>query len=374
MTRSKKEKVEFHGLKDGFLPVPNVIGWLRSISGTGKEVLVPVDTDGKVGFEPISKVKDAQVLLKYANSHRPPKGLVFPQNEVFLKYETSKAPTGTKGKLKVKEVRPQMAETVLFGIRPCDARALAILDKVFSAPNTDVYYWDRRTKVALVGMACTEPAVNCFCTSVGGDPAGTEGLDVRLTEVWGGYYVEALTKKGVELLSSPEIEAVKDGQREKAETVHKEAHKEFARSHKGSVIEPKEMAQLLTGKFDDPYWDEVARKCIGCGACTYLCPTCHCFDISDEGSPTKGRRVRTWDTCQFADFTLHTSGHNPRPLKKSRIRQRVFHKFKYMPENLGTIGCVGCGRCISMCPMNMDIFKVIFDMKDSASKPKEVKT
>ena len=111
--------------------------------------------------------------------------------------------------------------------------------------------------------------------------------------------------------------------------------------------------------YDDPFWDELHLKCLGCGACTYLCPTCHCFDIVDEGNAVRGKRVRNWDTCQFALFTHHTSGHNPRQSGKERMRQRVMHKFNYFVENQGEIACVGCGRCVRNCPVNLDIRAVI---------------
>jgi ferredoxin len=355
-------------VKEGLIMKGEVVHWLRALVKEGKEVLVPVETDGKVGYEPLASVKDDKVLLEFTNSHRPPKGVVFPQCEVLLVYGTEKdkkdaAGKVGKGRMKVREVRPEMKETVIFAIRPCDARAVAILDKVFSGTDLDPYYWARREKVILVGLACAEPDINCFCTSVGGSPGGKEGLDVLLTGIGGGLYAEALTKKGADLMGSKAFEAPGAGVREKAGAAHRTAAEAFARVLKDGTVEPKAVAETLTGKYEDPYWDETAKRCIGCGACAFLCPTCHCFDINDEGTKRKGRRVRSWDTCQFPDFTLHTSGHNPRPMKKFRIRQRVYHKFKYMPDNIGVLGCVGCGRCISMCPMNMDIFKVLVDVK-----------
>jgi ferredoxin len=111
--------------------------------------------------------------------------------------------------------------------------------------------------------------------------------------------------------------------------------------------------------FDDGRWEELTVRCLGCGSCTYLCPTCHCFDIADEARLYKGRRIRTWDSCQFPLFTKHASGHNPRRNKKERLRQRFMHKFSYAVENTGTALCVGCGRCIAGCPVNLDIRDVI---------------
>ena len=123
--------------------------------------------------------------------------------------------------------------------------------------------------------------------------------------------------------------------------------------------------------FDSPFWDDESMSCIRCGICTYLCPTCHCFDINDEvisSYPLKGKRVRTWDNCQFPDFTMHSSGHNPRPDKASRLRQRILHKYNYFVEKYGHYQCTGCGRCVSKCPVGIDIIEVLNKVNDYESE------
>jgi ferredoxin len=358
-----KEKAEEEETPvDGYLPIKALKEWLGSLADADKDVIVPVERDGKVGYENLAQVGDKEVLVHFRNSHRPPKDLVFPQSEVMLRYKRRKE--GEIEHLEIEEVRPEMKESVLFGIRPCDARAVSILDAVFSGPNVDPYYWDRRKKLTLVGLACTDPHYNCFCTITGGSPHGTDGLDILLTEIDGGFYAQVLTEKGADLLASGPFKDAKDDHRKKASEVHKASEDAMAKPGDEDPLNPHEVAERLEGLFDDPYWDRTAKKCLGCGACTYLCPTCHCFDITDEGGKMEGRRVRTWDSCQFSEFTMHSSSHNPRPIKKNRIRQRVFHKFKYMPENLGDFGCVGCGRCITHCPVNMDIFRIVMDLEE----------
>jgi ferredoxin len=125
------------------------------------------------------------------------------------------------------------------------------------------------------------------------------------------------------------------------------------------ILDAEGAADKLSSSFDDPAWQSLHEKCLGCATCAFVCPTCHCFDIQDENKCGKGRRVRLWDSCQLCLFTLHTSGHNPRPSGKERLRQRVMHKFNYFKTNNGQIACVGCGRCIRECPVNMDIRQII---------------
>jgi ferredoxin len=250
-------------------------------------------------------------------------------------------------------------QRVVFGLRPCDARAAVMLDNVFiDSDLPDPYYAARRDNTVLIGLACDEPPSTCFCTAVGGGPFEVEGLDLLFTDLGERYLVEPVTERGEALVAEHPLfhEATPQDREEKAA---------LAARAGGAVAGPDVdgLKRRLDGMYDDPFWDEVHQKCLGCGICSYLCPTCHCFDIADEGGSSNGRRVRNWDSCQFSLFTYHASGHNPRPSGRERMRQRIMHKFRYFVDNFDETACVGCGRCVRACPVNLDIRAVIADIQ-----------
>jgi sulfhydrogenase subunit beta (sulfur reductase) len=306
-----------------------------------------------------AEIDHEDINLAFLNTTLPPKKLLFPQKELFLEF--AKTAESDQETLEVKEILPAQEPVVIFGVRPCDARAAWLLDKVFGGEFTDPYYWKRRKQTILVGLACdTPPWENCFCLSVEGSPSSEEGLDILLTDLGDKYFVKSLTGNGEGLIRTGKavFQNPKPEDKKKAQAVQAESVKKIKRQLKDA----RAISSTLKGMFDSPLWDEESMSCIRCGICTYLCPSCHCFDINDElesASPLKGNRVRTWDTCQFPDFTMHSSGHNPRPEKASRLRQRLYHKFQYFVETYDKFQCVGCGRCISLCPVGIDIIKVL---------------
>ena len=150
-----------------------------------------------------------------------------------------------------------------------------------------------------------------------------------------------------------------DGDRSEKEAVIKKAEESFQRS-----VDAKGVPEILGTIFEADYWKKVSMRCLGCGTCTYVCPTCYCFDIQDEKGLLKGRRARMWDSCMYPEYTMHTSGHNPRPARMNRIRNRVYHKFKYYHDNFDVNLCIGCGRCVEKCPVNIDIIEIVSDVKE----------
>jgi len=190
---------------------------------------------------------------------------------------------------------------------------------------------------------------------LGGGPFSKEGADALFVDIGDSYVVEVLTPKGEELFKDSKFIEADEESIKLAEEVKKKAEALI-----GSEVEAKRAADLeLSEVFESTFWDRVHEKCLGCGICTYLCPTCSCFDVVDEKSDSGGERIRIWDPCLFSSYTLQASGFDPRPTGKERMRQRILHKFKYSPDSYGEPSCVGCGRCIINCPVNLDIRQVV---------------
>jgi formate hydrogenlyase subunit 6/NADH:ubiquinone oxidoreductase subunit I len=308
----------------------------------GKRVLAPKKIGDKIDFALIKTLAD--VSLDQVQTVQSPKTAVFPRVEELFSFQS------IVGQVKIREREGDaLSDTVIFGLRPCDAAAFASLAAIFTWDSPDKLFLARLEKMTVVGVACARADEYCFCASVGGGPGGTTGSDILLTDVENGeYLVEIVSEKGGQA-----FQAVA-GQFRLAAGKEKESHLAKVKPS----FELVKIAPALTALFDDvAFWEEQSRRCLGCGACAYVCPTCACFDIQDEGAGDAGRRLRCWDSCGFSMFTLHTSGHNPRPLQSQRWRQRLMHKCAYMPERQKVLGCVGCGRCSRACPVDMNILE-----------------
>jgi formate hydrogenlyase subunit 6/NADH:ubiquinone oxidoreductase subunit I len=304
--------------------------------------LAPKKTGETFDFAWVTQL--SEVCLDQVQTIQSPKTAVFPRVEELFSFQNA------EGGVKIKERDlASLPETIIFGLRPCDATAFASLKAILNWDSPDKLFSARLEKMTVVGVSCARADEFCFCTSVGGSPGATAGSDVLLTGMGNGEYLaEIISGKGRNALAGASELF------QPASTTRKENHLALVEP----VFDLKKIAPALAVLFDDvAFWDKQSRCCLGCGACAYVCPICACFDIQDEGAGDSGRRLRCWDSCGFSMFTLHTSGHNPRPLQNQRWRQRLMHKFAYMPERQKVLGCVGCGRCSRACPVDMNILE-----------------
>jgi ferredoxin len=320
----------------------------------------PVRDEGEVAFRPIKP--GMSLTLDYGNTHKSAKSLFFPQAETMLRYERAldrfNSITGTS---------LDETPTVVLGMRPCDVRGLVLFDRVFGqGANLDPYYLARRRATIVVALACTQPRTTCFCHAVGGDPYGHEGANVLMRDADDAWVLSAHSERGAAWLQALGLKQAGQEQLDRAQAIARQAHEQL------SPMEPlQDLPAGLLSLFDSPVWAQIAEKCIACGTCTYLCPGCHCFNIQDRVLANGGQRLRSWDGCMYEGFTVHASGHNPRPDQASRWRQRTMHKFQYLPDNVGMYGCVGCGRCTVSCPVRLDIRQVITRLQHELAEQRQ---
>ncbi len=298
--------------------------------------------------------------LGFQNTRLSPKAVVFPQSEDMFTYTLDETdPEAHRLQTAPKDYAPR----VIFGMRPCDAKAVQLVRMNFDTPEyKDPYWLNLFNASTFVGLACDRPAQTCFCTTAGCGPYHEEGLDVLLADRGDHYLAKALTEKGAKLLATA-------GWKNVAEADFDQGRKAAEDKIVSQVATQNLAAADTLALHGADFWEDIAFACLNCGTCTFSCPTCWCFDIQDEVHGKKGRRMRNWDSCMFPIFTIHTTGHNPRGSKVQRVRQRFMHKLKYFVDKYDSgIMCVGCGRCIRQCPVNIDIRKVCDRMNQKASE------
>jgi ferredoxin len=292
--------------------------------------------------------------LDFLNTRMSAKSLVYPQSEVMLDYSLDESQDDHHI---MKESTQDYSPRAVIGIRPCDVKGYLLVKRNFDTPDFKDPYWVRNfAATTLVGYGCDEPCSSCFCTSAGSGPFHEEGLDVLLVDAGDSFLAKILSEKGEKLAAAAGWDKpAADGAEQQIDT-----RRQAAEAKMNAAMETDRLASQDTlDLYDAPFWEDVSFSCINCGTCTYVCPTCWCFDIQDEVRGKKGKRLRIWDSCMYPLFTLHGSGHNPRGTKLQRVRQRFMHKLKYYLDKYEDgIQCSGCGRCVRLCPVNIDIRRV----------------
>lgn len=341
---------------------------LALLAERGYEVIGPTVRDGAIVLDRIDGVEDLPRGIRevqapgryrlqdagddrlFAWAHGPDAGkrFLFPPRETIQR--------GTRepdGRLTIEPAPLPDVRYAFVGLRACDLHAIEIQDRVFMA--ADPGYRARRGSSLTIGVNCELPGATCFCASMGTGPRCTAGFDLALTELQDGFTVEIGTPEGADLL-----DALHAGPAPAEAVAASHGVTERATAAMGRTLETDDLPHLLYRNREHPRWDEVAARCLTCTNCTMVCPTCFCHDLADAISldGTKAEKTREWASCFSEEFS-HMSFGEVRASGSSRYRQWLTHKFASWIDQFGTSGCVGCGRCITWCPVGIDVTEEI---------------
>ncbi len=331
--------------------------FLESYIGKDSCLIAPsVNALGQIDFQKIQQLNE--IALSSLLPIKPPKNYLFPASCALVQFD-EKNPLILEAD---KQGTPK--KQLLFGLRSCDLAAIAYLDDFFLSNIKDSDYQDRREQTTIIGISCEFPSNACFCTSMELDPGSSGNADIFLVPQGEDFLVQVMTEKGEQ-----QLEAFTKNWKELPEDQLNSRKKEISIATSSKLLEHIDLKQVK-GNFGKLYeeeklWSKYSEACVACGACTFDCPTCSCFDVNDTlESSNRGCRYRSWDSCSFNDFALHASGHNPRSSKLHRLRQRILHKYHYTVEKMNTWSCTGCGRCIRVCPVGINTRSILKDAKE----------
>ncbi len=313
------------------------------------DLYLPIKKAGALNF---AKYEEGETVdIESLQTVKSAKDLFFPQTENIVDFKTD----GTK--IEIIDSREKREEFVIFGVRACDFKSFEVLDKVFLQEPVDSMYKNKRENGIIFTLSCNNPQQSCFCKVFDVDASNPKG-DVECHLVNGYLYLDAKTDKGANLLNkltcledASDVDAVEKNKEEIKQKISKLPFSNLDLSN----FKGENLMQL----FERKEWEELSKACLGCGTCTFVCPTCQCFDVRDFKTNSGVKRFRCWDSCMYSDFTK-MAAENPRKNQMQRYRQRFMHKLVYFPSNNnGEYGCVGCGRCVKKCPQSLNIVKVI---------------
>jgi sulfhydrogenase subunit beta (sulfur reductase) len=332
-----------------FISHEDLASWLDQLARE-KTLIAPCEVSGAILYKVVTS--NQQIAWEFTRPLMSVKEAFFPHTDRLLTIEK------TGQEIRLTETLPE-EEQVIFGVRSCDGRGLLALDAMFiDQEPADPYYVRRRRNTTLVGLVCQSMGSTCFCTSLGGSLNDPSGMDVMMSRTDGGYLIRAITEKGLRLLArTPYLEEATGALLQ-------------SRDHSPDYLQPViyDLKSVEWSEhFDEDFWEGMAERCLSCRICAYVCPTCRCFTIRDETLPKLANsrmyeRVRCWDSCASTAYRRVAGGHNPRPAKVERLRNRFLCKFYYYPQQYDMemrTACTGCGRCIELCPVNIDIAEVL---------------
>ncbi|MBI3753868.1 MAG: 4Fe-4S dicluster domain-containing protein [Deltaproteobacteria bacterium] len=328
------------------------------VTGLLKEFRVygPVKKDGFPMYGEITSPDELHLL--HTPTHLSPKHYLFPQRETLLRFKN--------GENHSIEPTVEAHDQALFGVHSCDIHAIRLMDMVFAYGTPDVNYLKRREKTVIIGIDCL-PDKHCFCKSVNTMTVDS-GFDLFLHDIGSGFVVEIGTRKGNDLLyKHAKTKKATAGERAKmAEFKNKKAELFITKIN----AEASTLPLLYSGSYFSPVWEKIGKICYGCGSCNNVCPTCYCFDVRDDVTLnlTEGGRYRVWDGCTLEDFAKVAGGHNFRKTRAERLRHRFNRKFQYQVDKFGGLFCVGCGRCIRTCLVNINIAEVTNELIEETNK------
>jgi len=340
----------FNSNKQLFAQTDKFLNWLSS-KAEKYEIFAPNPSRQLIKF---SQQQISQIDFNLSRSIDPIKSLFFPARvnlgSPFISEETSVA---------------EIPERILIGARACDLSSLEILDYVFLAGELkDEAYEARRQKTIIISQDCFSFADSCFCIGLGGEVYPEKGFDLNLSPIDDGLIIEVGSEKGAKLISTADFSPATDQQIAQKQEKRKKAHSELESiiKEKGYDFRGKDLKLIIDTSAEAGIWLKQAEKCVECAGCNLICPTCHCFILSDWQEKEGFVRFQSWDSCQYRNFARVAGGANPRRFRYQRLRNRYEKKFSFFISEMNRYACVGCGRCVEACGGGIDIREVLKEL------------